>query len=134
MKEIVILPFELTNGNDGRGSKWFSSAKIRKEFEATLRTLGMTRIPSPHPVRLTVTRILGKGQRLWDPSSILRGNWKEIEDALVACGWFIDDSPKFITSCDGRQDECRKSKGPAIELTIERDDKEPDGDTTEAML
>ena len=119
--ETITLPIELTNGNMGRGSKWFSSAKIRKEYEAGLRLQGFSRSPFQFPVRVTVTRVLGKGQRLWDYSSGLRGNYKEIEDSLVAVGWFTDDSPKYITSTDFRQDECRKSSGPFIELLIEQD-------------
>jgi len=120
-RETVLLPFELSNGNDGRGSKWFSSAKIRKSFEDSLRKLRMVRSPLLFPVRVTVTRILGKGQRLWDSSSIGRGSWKELEDALVVCGWFYDDSPKYITTTDFRQDDCRRSTGPAVELEIVQD-------------
>ena len=119
--ETVKLPFELTNGNDGRGSRYFSSAKIRKESEATLRKLRMVRTPFLFPVKVHVVRVLGKGQRLWDTSSIGRGNWKEIEDALVACGWFSDDSPKFITMTTFDQDECRRSQGPFVEVTITQD-------------
>jgi hypothetical protein len=119
-QETFQLPFELTNGNDGRGSKWFSSAKIRKQIEAKLRQLRLTRSPFLFPVTVHVVRVLGKGQRLWDTSSIGRGNWKEIEDALVACGWFSDDSPKFITMTTFDQDECRRSSGPFIEVTIEQ--------------
>ena len=113
-----ILPFELTNGNDGRGSKWFSSAKLRKEFEKNLRLLGCERKPFKTPVIVHVTRILGLGQRLWDSSSIGRGNYKELEDALVAIGWFHDDSPKFITETRFFQDANRREKGSAIEIQI----------------
>lgn len=115
----IILPFQLTNGNDGRGSKWFSSAKLRKGFEETLRQLGYHRvIPYDFPVEITVTRILGPKQSLWDSSSIGRGNWKEIEDALVACGWFVDDGPKYITRTTFEQDATRRSIGPKIEVRI----------------
>ena len=115
----ATLPVELTNGNDGRGSKWFSSAKIRKEVEAKLRTLGFERSePFPAPCRVEVTRILGKGQRLWDMSSIGRGNWKEIEDALVVLGWWKDDDPKNIYQVDFRQDATQKSAGPCIEVRV----------------
>jgi hypothetical protein len=97
------LPIELTNGNDGRGSKWFSSAKVRDKIERDLRTLGMVRSPFDCPVIVRVTRLCGKGQRLWDSSSVGRGNWKEIEDALVVLGWFVDDGPKYITETRFRQ-------------------------------
>jgi hypothetical protein len=115
----ITLPFELTNGNDGRGSKWFSSAKLRRLFEKNLRLMGLVREPFPHAVTVTVTRILGKGQSLWDSSSIGRGNWKEIEDAMVACGWFTDDSPKYITETIFRQDGTRRKEGPCIQVTIQ---------------
>ena len=117
-KETFNLPFTLTNSNNGRGHHWGGSAKMRKKYESDLCKLRMTRRPFPYPVDVHVVRVLGKGQRLWDTSSIGRGNWKEIEDALVACGWFHDDSPKFITMTTFDQDECRKSSGPFIEVTI----------------
>ena len=114
----VTLPIELTNGNDGRGSKWFSSAKVRKTMEATLRTLGLVRKPFDHPVRVLVVRIVGKGQRLWDHSSTGRGNWKEIEDAMVVCGWFHDDGPKWITEVRFYQDDTQRHVGPAIRVIV----------------
>ena len=118
-----ILPFELTNGNDGRGSKWFSSAKLRKEFEKNLRLLGYERKPFKETVTVHVTRILGLGQRLWDSSSVGRGNYKELEDALVAIGWFHDDSPKFITETRFFQDASRRELGSSIEIQIYNNEK-----------
>jgi hypothetical protein len=115
----VHLPFELTNGNDGRGSKWFSSAKLRKGFERDLRRLGLVSKPFDHAVSVRVTRILGTGQRLWDSSSIGRGNWKEIEDALVACGWFHDDGPKYIRGTQFYQSAAMRHEGPSIKVEIE---------------
>jgi hypothetical protein len=118
---FVYIPIELDNGNTGRGGKWFSSAKERKKLEATLRALGFARDkPIPYQCTVTVTRVLGKGQRLWDGSSVLRGNWKEIEDSLVALGWWVDDCPKYIKHTDGRQDDTRRKEGPCVELLIKR--------------
>jgi len=117
----VILPIELTNGNDGRGSKWFSSANMRRKIEVKLRALGLVRKqPIDYRCINTVTRVLGKGQRLWDSSSIGRGNWKEIEDAMVACGWWVDDSPPYIAETRFKQDATRRSEGPRVELNIEK--------------
>jgi hypothetical protein len=115
----VTLPIELTNGNDGRGSKWFRSSNVRKKLEATLRTLGLVRHPFDFPVRVTVTRVLGKGQRLWDASSVGRGNWKELEDAMVVCGWFHDDGPKWISHVAFFQDGSRRDVGPAVRVEID---------------
>lgn len=114
----VTLPIELTNGNDGRGSKWFKSSNVRKKLEATLRTLGLVRTPFDRPVRLSVIRIIGKGQRLWDASSAGRGNWKELEDAMVVCGWFVDDGPKWIKSVSFYQDDTQRHVGPAVRVVV----------------
>lgn len=99
----VELPIELTNGNDGRGSKWFRSATVRDKIERDLRKLGLVRKPFDCPVIVRVTRMLGRNQRLWDSSSVGRGNWKEIEDALVVLGWFVDDGPTYIVETRFRQ-------------------------------
>ena len=114
----IFLPIKLTNGNTGRGNAWYKSAAFRDKIEKKLRYLGFARQPFPCRVSVTVTRILGKGERLWDSSSVLRGNWKELEDALVSLGWFVDDSTKYIATTDGRQDDTRRDIGPGIELTI----------------
>ena len=115
----VLLPVELTNGNDGRGHKFFKSAKVRKTIESSLRSAGFVRVPFDYPVIVTVTRILGKKQRLWDSSSVGRGNWKEIEDSLVALGWFHDDGPKWIMETRFRQDASQREQGPVVRVQIE---------------
>ena len=116
------LPIELTNGNDGRGSKWFSSAKLRKKIEAELIADGHRRKPFNVPVVIRLTRILKVRQSLWDVSSWGRGNWKEIEDALVAIGWFHDDGPKFITDIRFVQfvPKTRKEKGEILVEVFDR--------------
>ena len=76
------LPIELTNGNSGRGGEWFASNSRRKKYEKMIRQLGLVREPFDFPVIVSVVRVLGKKQKLWDSSSVLRGNWKEIEDEL----------------------------------------------------
>jgi hypothetical protein len=67
-------------------------------------------------VQVLVIRILGPNQRLWDYSSVLRGNWKEIEDALVACGFLYDDGPKYVNLVVPLQDATEKSRGPCIDV------------------
>ena len=122
--EFIIreqLPFALTNGNDGRGSKWFSSAKGRKTYERELRRLDLVPAhPFEFPVIVHVTRILGPKQSLWDSSSIGRGNWKEIEDAMVAVGWFVDDGPKYIKETRFFQCATMRHEGPSILLEIKK--------------
>ena len=116
--ETVFLPFELTNGNDGRTKHFGFSAHQRKRFSRDIGFLFPRRVPYEVPVSVTVVRILGKSDRLWDSSSGLRGNYKEIEDALVECRFFWDDSPKWITETRFQQDSSRRDKGPSIELII----------------
>jgi len=115
---FATLPIELTNGNDGRGHRWFSSAKVRKDVEQILVRQGLQRTPFTEPVCVHVTRVLGKGQRLWDTSSIGRGNWKEIEDALVAVGWFYDDSPVWIKETRFFQDASDRQRGPCVDVAV----------------
>lgn len=114
----VELPFKLINNNDGQGKSWFRSSNQRKKAERLLRYRKLTRKPFRFPVRLVVTRILGPREKLWDYSNIGRGNWKQLEDALVKCGWFHDDSPKWITHVDFEQDDSQRSNGPAVKIQV----------------
>lgn len=91
-----MLELKLTNGNDGRGKSFWGSANFRKSAEQYLRAFHKQRKPFEVPVVVYVTRLFSGRERLWDSSSIGRGNWKEIEDALVAVGWFHDDCHKWI--------------------------------------
>lgn len=115
----VKLPIELTNGNNGRTSTWYLPAKRRREYESILRYLKLARVPFKNTVSVTVIRILGNKQHFWDSSSFGRGNYKELEDALVAVGWFVDDSVKWIEETRFRQDGSRRSQGPAVEIIVE---------------
>jgi len=112
------IRIKMTNGNDGRGGRWFSSAKVRKEIEALLRAEGLTRKPFEGLVSVKLTRVLGKNERFWDADSILRGNSKELIDALVAVGWFYDDGPKFISEVTGAQDASRREEGPIVIVEV----------------
>jgi hypothetical protein len=90
------LELKLTNGNDGRGKSFWGSANFRKSAEQYLRAFHKQRKPFGVPVAVHVTRLFSGRERFWDSSSVGRGNWKEIEDALVAVGWFHDDCHKWI--------------------------------------
>jgi hypothetical protein len=82
--------------------------------------MGLVSVPFEFPVEVHVTRILGPRQSFWDSSSVLRGNYKEIEDSLVAVGWFHDDSTKYITNTAGFQDATQRENGPAVKIEIFR--------------
>lgn len=115
----LVLPIELTNGNEGRRKHWGAAARRRKAYAATISFLYGKRLPVPTPVRITVVRVLGKGQRRWDPDSVGRGNAKELIDAIVAVGLIPDDSPKHVRRVEYRQDETRRADGPSVEVLIE---------------
>ena len=117
---IKTLPIELTNGNNGRGNKWYRSSNVRKAIETKLRAMDLVREPFEFPVTISLTRILGPRQGFWDADSILRGNSKELIDALVAVGWFHDDGPKFVTGVSGWQDASQRDNGPAVVVEVRR--------------
>ena len=115
----IYLPMALTNGYDGRGNKWFSSAKVRVIVEVLLRGMGfVSRQPFTVPVNIHITRVLGPRQKLWDADSLLRGNSKELIDAIVAVGFLVDDGPKYVRQVTADQDASDRENGPAIELTF----------------
>lgn len=116
----IYIPFELRNLNEGRGSHWGTRVNYRKLAERILRTMGkIPDEPIQGPVRLTITRVLGPRQRLWDADSVLRGNAKELIDALVAVGWLVGDGPRVVTEAIGQQDATRRDEGPATHILIE---------------
>ena len=119
----ILLPIKPDNRNQGRGGSFWRTAKDREAFEWQLRASGYTRPTCGSRVDLTLTRVLGKGDRLWDADSVLRGNAKELIDSLVALGWFHDDGPKWIRHCDGRQDKTRRDVGPCWEIEISEVDE-----------
>jgi len=122
----IRLPIRLSNNNGGRSGVYFESATFRKKCQEQLTAWGLkwTQAPDraryrfPMPVIARVIRVLGKNERKWDTSSILRGNYKELEDSLVAIGWFPNDSPQWITATHPDQDDTQRQHGPAIMLEI----------------
>lgn len=119
-RELLLsqeLPILLTNANNGQAKNWYLTANDRTRFEKTIRRLGLVRTPFTCPVIVRVTRLLTKRQRLWDVSSFFRGNYKQIEDACVACGWYHDDKPQWITDIRQRQIKDGRDK-PAILIEV----------------
>ncbi len=112
------IPVELTNNNDGQSRHWSKANSSKKMFAQTLAALRLRSTPPDHPQNIVITRILGKRQSLWDADSVLRGNAKQLIDALVDAGYFIDDGPKYIIEAIGRQDATRRAEGPAILVEI----------------
>lgn len=115
---IISLDYALTNRNSGRGHHWGQSAKCRKQLELLVSATQGLQDPFTHPVALIVTRVLGPGQRKWDADSVGRGSAKELIDSLVACGFFVDDSPRWVSECIFTQDASRRKIGPKTEVAI----------------
>ena len=116
LRETIKL--NLTNGNDGQGRAWYRTASTRKAIEQQLKVQDLKRDPFDFPVKITLTRILGPNQRLWDADSVLRGNAKQLIDSLVAVGWFHDDSMKYIVQVVGDQDATQRENGPAVLIEV----------------
>lgn len=115
----LTLPLTLTNDNEGRTKHWSTASKRRGQYATIVRVLGGKRKPFEFPVALTITRIVGLRQRLWDADSIGRGSVKELIDSLVECGWLVDDGPKHVSEVRYRQLVDRKS-GPAVKVEFFR--------------
>jgi len=118
--DAYFLPIELTNGNEGRTKHFGAAAKRRKQYADTFRYMMLAKRLHSYgaPVKVSVVRILGPNEKPWDSSSGLRGNWKEIEDALVAAGVFINDSPNYIVETRFFQDDENRNMGPSIQVLI----------------
>lgn len=114
----IRLPVELTNNNGGRSQTYHRSNQFRRQIEIQLRAWDLVRTPFDLQVTVTVLRVLGARQREWDQSSGLRGNWKEIEDAMVAVGWFHNDTRKWIRKVDFDQITDDRPNGPSIIVEI----------------
>lgn len=131
----ISIDAELKNQNSGQTRHW-STAHREKKIMTTGLLSGRILYPGdgnlkfgvfckeimPHAfdarIDITVKRILGKGQRLFDPDSILRGNCKQLIDAVVDSGILTDDSSKHIGRVLGMQDASQRDRGPAIEITF----------------
>lgn len=72
---------------------------------------------------VTITRVLGPRERLMDEFDNLRYAMKGLVDALVTCGYLVDDSPQWASFTVG-QDATRRADGPMVEISITYDQNE----------
>lgn len=128
----MVIDAKLSNSNSGQGRSWHMSAKDRKEFAKLVPKSmvvvddhdpvafedSLKGITLSDPVALIVTRVLGPRERLWDSDSVLRGNAKQVIDAVVATGLIADDGPKHVALTVGVQDDSRREQGPSIEISF----------------
>ena len=131
----ISIDADLKNQNSGQTRHW-STAHREKKIMTTALLNGRILYPGDgnlkfsvfcgeimkhafdSKVDITVKRILGKAQRLFDPDSILRGNCKQLLDAIVDSGILVDDSSRHIGRVLGVQDATQRDRGPAIEITF----------------
>lgn len=71
---------------------WTVSAKRKKADRNIVRTYLHHLKPAITKRRLTVTIVLGKGQRAFDVDA----PWKSLLDAIVISGQLVDDSGKWV--------------------------------------
>lgn len=114
------LRVPLTNANDGRGHSHYRTGRQLDRFKRELMLARCMRdCPvSPDPVVLVITRVMGPRQGFWDADSVLRGNAKELIDALVWANWFVDDGRKYIRDVYGKQDPDNRQRGPSIRVEV----------------
>lgn len=115
----ITFPIQLVNDNTGRSQHWSKASSRKRSYQSIIRALGGRRKPFDRPVVLRLTRILGPRERLWDADSIGRGSAKELIDSLVACGWLVDDGPKWVTSVEYAQ-EIDRANGPAVRIEFKQ--------------
>ena len=108
----ILLPVDLKTQNNGQGRSWHSSAGQRRKFERLLCG-EHRREPLEYPVDVTYTRVCGPKQRARDCDNIAP-SCKQLQDALVALGWWHDDTPTWIRSVTYKNDDTRREDGPAV--------------------
>lgn len=131
----LFLDAELRNYNAGQGRHWGMTHAEKKRMQNAVLSAQLDIDGQLLPMRekwhgnqnkifplgkcdITVCRILGRGQRLWDADSVMRGNCKQLIDSIVDAGIIHDDGPKYVGLCLGLQDPSRREIGPAIEVTF----------------
>lgn len=112
----LIYVGELPRMNSQHPSYWYRWNLKRK----CLRQFGV--LPqgfrATQKAHVTITRVLGKGQRLMDAFENLPVALKGLMDALVEGGYLVDDKPRWMSHDPVQQDETRRQEGPRVEVQI----------------
>lgn len=116
----LTLPLDLPSRNQIDVMHWSARHRLRQEFEDALSLAGVCFEANTRQGRwlLTITRLLGRRQRVFDDDNAV-GGAKQLIDALVRCGWFVDDGPDFLV-VRVAQDAGDRAAGPAVRLQVER--------------
>jgi len=96
-----------------RMSGWRLKQHVKRQ---AINTFGTNPFPLKTRGVVHITRVLGPRQRFMDQDN-LRLIMKPLVDALVTCGYLVNDNEVWA-DISYRQDETRREIGPRIELEI----------------
>lgn len=114
----AFVPLPLRSANHFSERHWSARYRERREWELALRAvLGRPR-PFARPVAVTLTRVLGRGERPYDAGNLEGGSAKQLVDALVRLGWLPDDSPRRVRRLACLQDDGDRGR-PGTRLRVE---------------
>lgn len=115
-KITIELPIKLISQNKGSKRNWHKLREYKKIYTEHLMPHRLKK-PLGIAKKLTITRILGKGDKQWDLPNIPYA-CKELIDSIVDANLLIDDSPQCLCEVAYKQDFQRRGNG-AIKIEIE---------------
>jgi len=117
-ERILTLKLNIISKNERDGLHWSQRRKLRWEYEREIIFQVGISTPPDYKQHVTYTRVLGKGQRLFDESNLLAGSLCELQDCLGSCGYLHDDSPKWLAYPTCEQVTTRRDEGPLLIVTL----------------
>lgn len=116
----MVLPIKLLSKNSRDRLHYRARHALRIDYQNIVSIKYPRKRPTPDYRQLvTVTRIMGPKERLFDDMNIPGGSAVELVDSLVHLGWLFDDSPRYLTP-EFRQERHKTIRGPATMVEIER--------------
>ena len=113
------LPIQLLSKNARDKLHYRARHKLRRDYQAIIELTYPRRGEPPRvKQRVTVTRVLGPQERLFDGQNVGAGSAVELIDALTAAGFWVDDAPRWLETAFEQGDH-PGVKGPAVVVGIE---------------
>lgn len=115
----VTLPVDLVGANRLLRMHWRERKAVQLDYQNHLFVHGLRfrRMAPEGRQRVTITRILGRGQRRFDTDN-LHGAVKPLVDALRGQNVIRDDNPAAIDLIV-LEDPANRSAGPAVRVRVE---------------
>lgn len=114
----LILPIQLLSKNARDKLHYRARHKLRQDYQDIIRIKYPRRGEPPRVKQhATVTRIMGRRERLFDQQNIGAGSAVELIDALTAAGYWVDDAPRWLETAF-RQNNSPTVTGPAVMVEI----------------